>query len=84
MSDLSHERGRLYALVDTWIADREEDNLEDARIDQAVIVAVVSGSEEDGERDGVRARWETSRVYVQLGIVHNLLLGLEAELREGT
>jgi hypothetical protein len=78
MSDLSHERDRLIALVDDWIAGMEGVEIDDARIDHAVIAATVSG--ENAENDpveGVYSRWTTTRVHVQVGVVRLMSLYLE-------
>jgi hypothetical protein len=54
MSDLAHERDRLVALVDEWIADREQDQIENAQIDHVVLAAVLIG---DGEGQRPVVAW---------------------------
>ena len=78
MSDLSHERSRLHHLVDEWIDGMEGVEMEDARIDHAVIAATVSGENAENEPvEGVYSRWTTTRVHVQMGVVRLMSLYLE-------
>jgi hypothetical protein len=83
MSDLAHERARLHALVDKWITDREHEDGDNARIDQAAIVGLVAATDEDGDEvEGVFSRWETGRRHIQLGIAHALVLEAQRPYHE--
>jgi hypothetical protein len=83
MSDLAHERDRLHALVDQWIADREQDDVTDARVDQAALVALVAGDDEDGDEiEGVLVAWTTTRPHVQVGIARMLTLDLDDRVKD--
>jgi hypothetical protein len=70
MSDFAHERDRLHALVDKWIADREDDEIADARVDQAGLICAISGRDDDDDLvENVVSLFDTSRLHIQLGLV---------------
>jgi len=76
LSDLSHERDRLVQLVDEWIAAMEELELDNARVDNAVIAAAVMGEREEVPVEGVYSRWTTTRLHVQMGVIRYMELHL--------
>ncbi|GAC1406112.1 MAG: hypothetical protein NVSMB60_25820 [Mycobacterium sp.] len=73
MSELAHERERLYRLVDEFIDNYSDDALDDCRIEVAIMCAALHFDTDDGEMEAVVYAAETRRRYVQIGVLDQAL-----------